>query len=74
MHNTADDGYQITNAGLKETHSDESQRLPIPATYIIIKEGLITWRQFDPNYKNRSTVKEIIQAISEIHLENDSNK
>ena len=62
----------FTKASLKESHSDESQRLPIPATYIINTEGLITWRQFDPNYKNRSTVKEIIQALSEIQLENDS--
>ena len=62
----------FTKASLKESHSDESQRLPIPATYIINQEGLITWRQFDPNYKNRSTIKEIIQALSEIQLENES--
>lgn len=50
-------------AKLKETHSDDSQRLPIPATYIIDKNGVIVWRQFDPNYKNRSTVKEIIENL-----------
>ena len=51
------------NAKLKETHSDDSQRLPIPATYIIDRNGLITWRQFDPDYHNRSTVKEIIENL-----------
>lgn len=51
-------------ANLKETHSDDSQRLPIPATYIINKEGSIVWRQFDPNYKNRSTVDEILKNLS----------
>ncbi|PKP09510.1 MAG: alkyl hydroperoxide reductase [Bacteroidetes bacterium HGW-Bacteroidetes-4] len=50
-------------AKLKETHSDDSQRLPIPATYIISKEGTIVWRQFDPNYKNRSTVDEILKNL-----------
>lgn len=50
-------------ANLKETHSDDSQRLPIPATYIIDKNGVIVWRQFNPNYKKRSTVKEIIENL-----------
>jgi peroxiredoxin len=50
-------------ANLKETHSDDSQRLPIPATYIIGKDGTIIWRQFDPNYKNRSTVDEILKNL-----------
>ncbi len=50
-------------ANLKETHSDDSQRLPIPATYIIDKNGEIVWRQFNPDYKKRSTVKEIIENL-----------
>ncbi|MCK5775191.1 MAG: redoxin domain-containing protein [Bacteroidales bacterium] len=50
-------------AKLKKTHSTDSQNLPIPATYIINKEGIISWRQFDPNYKNRSSVKDIIRAL-----------
>jgi len=48
------------NANLKEAHSDDSQRLPIPATFIINMEGKIVWRQFNPNYKKRSTVKDIL--------------
>ncbi|MFC2115973.1 peroxiredoxin-like family protein [Bacteroidota bacterium] len=50
-------------AKLKEAHSDDSQRLPIPATYIVNQNGLITWRQFDPNYKKRSNVSEIVKAL-----------
>jgi peroxiredoxin len=53
----------LLGAKLKKTHSDNSQRLPIPATYIIDTNGKIIWRQFDPDYKNRSTVKEIIQNL-----------
>jgi len=53
-------------ANLKETHSDDSQRLPIPATYLISKDGKIAWRQFDPDYKNRSSVKDIIRAIESL--------
>ena len=53
----------ILGGELKESHSDDSQRLPIPATYIINQEGIIIWRQFDPNYKNRSTVQGILKAL-----------
>jgi peroxiredoxin len=51
-------------AKLKDTHSDDSQRLPIPATYIINEDGIIVWRQFDPDYKHRASVKEILNALS----------
>lgn len=54
----------ILNGKLKKTHSDDSQQLPIPATYIIDKNGTIVWRQFDPNYKNRSSVAAILEALS----------
>lgn len=56
----------VLNAKLKKTHSDDSQRLPIPATYIINKDGIIIWRQFDPNYKKRSNVSEILEALQEL--------
>lgn len=53
------------NAKLKKSQSDESQRLPIPATYIVGQDGVIAWRQFDPDYKNRSTVKAIVENLPE---------
>lgn len=51
---------------LKKTHSDASQRLPIPATYIVDREGIIAWRQFDRDCKNRSSVKAILDALNTI--------
>lgn len=48
---------------LKESHSDESQQLPVPATFVLNQEGIITWRHFDINYKKRSTVGEILKAL-----------
>ena len=55
----------MLGAKLKKTNSDDSQRLPIPATYIIGTDGKIVWRHFDPDYKNRSTVKDILIFLSE---------
>lgn len=53
----------VLNADLKNAHSNDSQQLPIPATYIINKNRKIVWRQFDPDYKNRSKVEDIINNI-----------
>ena len=50
-------------ADLKDAHSDDSERLPIPATFIINKQGIVAWRQFDPDYHNRSTVAEILNNL-----------
>jgi len=53
----------VLRANLKESHSDDSQRLPIPATFIIGQDSKIVWRQFDPDYKKRSMVKDILANI-----------
>lgn len=42
----------------------EEAFLPIPATYVINTDGIILYRQFDYNYKNRASVKEILSALA----------
>ncbi len=54
----------ILKADLKNAHSDESQQLPIPATFIIGKDRKIIWRHFDPDYKKRSTIEDILENLS----------
>ncbi len=56
----------FAGANMKETHSDESQQLPIPATYIINNKGVIVWRHFNPDYKKRASVKEILKALNNL--------
>lgn len=53
----------ILRANLSEAHSDNSEQLPIPATFIISKDGKVVWRHFDPDYKKRSSIKDIIANI-----------
>ena len=60
----------VLGAKLKEAHTDDAERLPIPATFIIDTNKVIVWRHFDPNYKNRSTIKEIIENIPEKKVKN----
>lgn len=51
------------DANLSEAHSDHSQRLPVPATFIINQEGKVVWRHFDRDYKERASVKEIMNNL-----------
>jgi peroxiredoxin len=37
--------------------------LPVPAVYIIDADGNITYRYFEPDYKKRPSVKEILQNL-----------
>jgi peroxiredoxin len=37
--------------------------LPVPAVYIINKEGSVIYRFFDANYRNRVSVKEILDQL-----------
>lgn len=53
----------MLGANLKKSHSDDSQQLPIPATFIIDENSKITWRQFNPDYHNRASVKEILEQL-----------
>ena len=38
--------------------------LPVPATYIISREGIIVAVQFDPDYNNRASVKWMIKNLA----------
>lgn len=50
-------------ADLENAHNAEEILLPVPATFIINKEGVVVWRHFDHDYKKRSTVNEIIKHL-----------
>ena len=47
---------------LKNNHQREAS-LPVPAVYVINKEGSVIFRYFDVDYRKRVPVKEILRAI-----------
>lgn len=55
----------ISAAGLARAQLEESEQLPIPATFIIDSSRKIIWRHFDPDYKNRAFAKEIAEALNQ---------
>lgn len=54
----------VLGAKLKESHSDNTEQLPVPATYIISKDGKVKWRQFNPNYIKRSQINDILDNLN----------
>lgn len=55
--------YKMAGIDLQKTNGQKTAMLPIPAVYIINKEGSVTYRFFDENYRNRVSVKEIVKNI-----------
>ena len=53
----------ILRADLKNAQSDDSQTLPVPATFIIDTDGKVIWRHFNRDYKKRASVNEILKQL-----------
>lgn len=50
-------------ASIKETNDASDAILPVPATYIIDTTGKIVYRQFNPDYKDRASVEDILAHL-----------
>lgn len=55
--------YRNTGINLEGNNGKNGNFLPVPATYIIDKESTITYRYFEPNFKKRPSIKEILQNL-----------
>lgn len=51
---------------LESINNGNSSILPIPATFIIGQDGIVTWRFIDVDYRTRSEPEDIIQALKKI--------
>ncbi|HZP10434.1 peroxiredoxin-like family protein [Methyloceanibacter sp.] len=48
---------------LPEYQGNQAWVLPIPATFVISRAGVITARFIDPDYRNRMTIEELLAAL-----------
>lgn len=56
--------YRNTGIKLEENNGIKNGNyLPVPATYIINKDQMITYRHFDADYKKRPSVKELLKNL-----------
>jgi peroxiredoxin len=51
------------NLRLDEYQGNEAWLLPLPATFVCGRDGLVKARFIDPNFRNRMDVAEIIEAL-----------
>lgn len=67
--------YQLTNEvaaiykagfGLNEKNGDDSNQLPLAATYVIAKNGIIQYAFLDADYRKRAEATEIIAALKKL--------
>ncbi|WP_320018428.1 peroxiredoxin family protein [Labilibaculum manganireducens] len=55
--------YKEYGIDLAVSNGNDDQTLPVPATYVIGKDGIVKYVQYDPDYKNRSNAKEILKHL-----------
>ncbi|MGI9533106.1 peroxiredoxin-like family protein [Lutimonas sp.] len=55
--------YEKMNDLLATYNVDNSNVLPVPATYLISKAGKISYVHYDPDYKNRSDLAEVLEMV-----------
>lgn len=53
----------VLGADLDEAQTDDSERLPVPATYIIGQDGTVLWRHFYRDYSQRASPEEILANL-----------
>lgn len=55
--------YNFVLKNTREANGNEEDILPVPATIIINQQGIIDYIHFDEDYKNRSSVTEILENL-----------
>ncbi len=55
--------YKNANIDLLALNGQKLAQLPVPAVYVVNKEGSITYRYFDEDYKKRVSVREILSEL-----------
>ena len=55
--------YRNTGIDIEKNNGANGKYLPVPAVFIINKEATITYRFFEPDYKKRPTVQEILDNL-----------
>jgi len=58
----------LASVGLSQGNREGKavNRIPLPATYVIDRDGTITWAHIDPDYRSRAEVEDILTALHDI--------
>lgn len=58
--------YKMFGINLPKHNGNDEYTLPVPATYVIDKNGVIAYKHFDENYKVRAEVDDILSALAKL--------
>jgi peroxiredoxin len=56
--------FEFTLKKVMEYNEKENFVLPVPATYLIGKDKKIKYVQYDPDYKNRSNIEDVLRKLN----------
>ena len=57
------DVYRQMGMGLDEQNADGSWNLPVPATFVLDRDGIVRAAHVDPDYKERMSASPVIEAL-----------
>lgn len=55
--------YRGFGVDLKQANGADADVLPVPATYVIGRDGTVKFAFFDPDYRRRASVRQVLQAL-----------
>lgn len=55
--------YKKYGIDLNDANGNNGATLPVPAVYLINKKGIIVFKHFDPDYRKRVSVREILEHL-----------
>jgi peroxiredoxin len=58
--------YRSFNMALDERNADGSWNLPVPATFVLDRDGIVRARHVDPNYRQRMTIDDLLSALDQM--------
>jgi peroxiredoxin len=48
--------------------------LPIPATFVIARDGTITARYIDPDFRKRVAIKDLLKALQDAQSQGEAGR
>lgn len=52
---------------LTKINGDDLNLIPLPATYVIRRDGIIAWAHIDPNYRTRAEVDDLLATLGKLN-------
>ena len=62
----------IDRYGLLNRQDPRARPIPHPTVFVIDRDGIVRWKFIEINYKIRPTNQDILDALAELHAENDA--